>query len=68
MLRESPEKVMTQVILTQSLSPGAAREEVRRIIALAEKLGTLDSEITYGRDDFRFDVRWRPSLANPPKE
>jgi hypothetical protein len=58
-LRESFDKVMTQVILTQSLSAVAAREEVGRILALAEKLGTVDFEINYGRDDYRFDVRWR---------
>ena len=63
-MRESPEKVMTQIILAQSLSPAAAREEVRRLLALAEKLGTVDTEINYRRDDFRFDVRWRPNLKH----
>jgi hypothetical protein len=59
-LRQSPDKMMTQLILAQSLSPAAAREEVRRILALTEKLGTVDLDLNYGRDDFRFDVRWRP--------
>ena len=50
---------MTQLILTQALPPGAAREEVRKIIALVERLGTLGFEINYGQNDFRFDVKWQ---------
>src|SRR5262249_33992215 len=37
----------------------AAREEVRKIIALVERLGTLGFEINYGKSDFTFDVRWQ---------
>jgi len=58
-LRNAEEQVMTQLILTQALPPGAAREEVRKIIALVERLGTLGFEINYGQNDFRFDVKWQ---------
>jgi hypothetical protein len=57
-LRDTEEQVMTQLILTQALPPAAAREEVRKIIALVERLGTLGFEINYGQNDFRFDVKW----------
>lgn len=58
-LRAGEEQVLTQLILTQALPPGAAREEVRRIIDLVERLGVLGVEINYGQNDFRFDVKWR---------
>src|SRR5262249_53866458 len=58
-LRDTEEQVMTQLILTQALPPAAAREEVRKIIALVERLGTLGFEINYGKSDFTFDVRWQ---------
>ncbi len=60
-LRAGEEQVMTQLILTQALPPGAAREEVRKIIALVERLGSLGFEINYGQSDFRFDVKWQTS-------
>ena len=60
-LRGSEEQVMTQLILTQALPPGAAREEVRKIIALVERAGSLGFEINYGENDFRFDVKWQLS-------
>lgn len=58
-LRGSEEQVMTQLILTQALPPGAARDEVRKIIALVERAGSLGFEINYGQKDFRFDVKWQ---------
>ena len=58
-LRGSEEQVMTLLILTQALPPGAAREEVRKIIALVERLGVLGFDINYGQNDFRFDVKWQ---------
>ena len=58
-LRAGEEQVLTQLILGQALPPGQAREEVRRIIALVERLGVLGFEIDYGERDFRFDINWR---------
>jgi hypothetical protein len=58
-LRAGEQQVLTQLILTQALPPEAAREEVRRIIALVERLGTLNFAIDYGQSDFRFDVLWQ---------
>jgi len=58
-LRSTEDQVMTQLILTQALPPGAAREEVRKIIALVERAGSLGFEINYGQNDFRFDVKWQ---------
>lgn len=57
-LRAGEEQVMTQLILTQALPPGAARDEVRKIIALVERLGVLGVEVNYGQRDFSFDVKW----------
>ena len=37
----------------------AVLEEVRKIIALVERLGTLGFEINYGQNEFRFEVTWR---------
>jgi hypothetical protein len=58
-LRDGEEQVLTQLILTQALPPGAAKEEVRKIIALVERLGVVGFEINYGQNDFRFDANWR---------
>ncbi|MCI0680897.1 MAG: hypothetical protein L0Y71_02235 [Gemmataceae bacterium] len=58
-LRAGEEQVMTQLILNQALPPGAAREEVRRIIALVERLGMVGFEVNYGQNDYRFDVTWQ---------
>jgi hypothetical protein len=64
-LGERPESVMTQLILAQSLSPAAARDEVRRLVALTEKLGAVNLAIHYGARDFRFDVRWQRDKDSP---
>lgn len=58
-LRAGEEQVLTQLILAQALPPGAAREEVGRIIALVERFGVLSLEMNYGQNDFRFDVKWQ---------
>jgi hypothetical protein len=58
-LRTGEEQVLMQLILSQALPPGAARDEVGRIIALVERLGILQFEVNYGEHDFRFDVNWQ---------
>ncbi|HEX3315776.1 MAG TPA: hypothetical protein VHR72_12825 [Gemmataceae bacterium] len=57
-LRAGEDQVLTQLILNQALPPGAARNEVNKIIALVERLGTIGYDVDYREHEFRFDLRW----------
>jgi hypothetical protein len=57
-LRAGQDQVLTQLILQQALPPGAARDEVGKIIDLVERLGTVGYDVDYRDREFRFDLRW----------
>jgi hypothetical protein len=57
-LRAGEDQVLTQLILQQALPPGAARDEVGKIIDLVERLGTIAADVDYRDREFRFDLRW----------
>ena len=57
-LRAGEDQVLTQLILQQALPPGAARDEVGKIIDLVERLGTIGADVDYRDHEFRFDLRW----------
>jgi hypothetical protein len=58
--RANQDAALTQLILAQALPPQTAKEELRRILDLTERLGSLGLEINYGTNDFRYDILWRP--------
>lgn len=58
-IRANEDQALTQMILNSALPPGAARDELRRVIDLVEKLGSLRFEINYGSRDFHYDVIWQ---------
>jgi hypothetical protein len=58
LLKAGEDQLQTQAILTQALSPEAAREQVKAAIDLVSRLGLLEIESTYGADNFRYDIRW----------
>jgi hypothetical protein len=51
------DQLITQTILNQALAPDAAKKQVDLFINWIRRLGVLESKITYGAKDFRFDVR-----------
>ena len=57
-LRAGEDQVLTQLVLQQALPPGAAREEIGKIIDLVERLGTIGYDVDYRDREFRFDLRW----------
>lgn len=50
---------ITQLILSQALSPKAAKEEFANILAFTQRLGSLRLEMNYGPRDFRYDIIWQ---------
>jgi hypothetical protein len=56
-LRNAEPQLLTQATLGQALSPDAAREQVRALIALVEQLGTLQMQTHYGANTFHVDFR-----------
>jgi hypothetical protein len=59
-LRSNQDATLTQLILSQAISPKTAKEELRAILAWVEQLGTLRLESAYGANDFRYDILWQP--------
>jgi hypothetical protein len=55
----SQEQVLTQLILSQALPPGQAKQELQRTLALVERLGNLHVELNYDPQALRLDVRWQ---------
>jgi hypothetical protein len=49
--------LLTQAILDQALTPEAAREQVRKFLALVRKLGVVQFDSGYGDNDFHYDAR-----------
>lgn len=59
LLRGAQDTLLTQLVLDQAVTPEAAKEQVKALIELVQKLGALDSEIVYEAKQFRYDVRWK---------
>jgi hypothetical protein len=57
-LRLAQEQLLTQAILGQALSPKAAQEQVNSLIRIVAGLGNMDVMTSYGRNDYRLDVRF----------
>jgi len=57
--RAGESQLRTQYVLGQALSPSEAERQVRALIGIVERLGTLEFETRYGQDDFRYDIRLR---------
>jgi hypothetical protein len=58
-IKAAEDQVLTQLILSQALPPGQARQELQRTLALVERLGSLQLELNYDPQALRFDVRWQ---------
>jgi hypothetical protein len=56
-LRSARQQLVTQAIIGQALSADAAREQVRALIALVERIGTLQMQTHYGANEFHVDFR-----------
>jgi hypothetical protein len=49
--------LLTQSILDRALTPEKAKSEVKTVIDLVRRLGTLEFETAYGAREFRYDIR-----------
>jgi hypothetical protein len=56
-LRTARQQLETQAIIGRALSPDAAREQVRALIALVERIGTMQLQTHYGANEFHVDFR-----------
>ncbi len=56
-LKAAQDDLIAQTILAQALPPEKAREQVQTLIDWVQRLGTLEVESAYGRNDFRYDLR-----------
>jgi hypothetical protein len=58
-LEATKEQIRTSIILGQALNPKDAQGQVRDIVRAVQRLGVLQFEIEYGKNDFRYDIRWK---------
>jgi hypothetical protein len=59
LLKSVEDQLITQAILDQAVSPGEAKEQVAKFIALVRKLGHASLETTILPKEFRYDIRVR---------
>jgi hypothetical protein len=59
LLRGAQDILVTQAVLDQAVTPEAAREQVKTLIELVQRLGAVDTEVVYEAKQFRYDLRWR---------
>jgi hypothetical protein len=55
LLRAFEDQLVTQTILDQAVPVEEAREQVKALVALVRRLGTLTIEATFRADEFRFE-------------
>jgi len=60
-LKSIDDQLFAQTMLDRALPPEQAKEQVKEFLGLVRRLGTLRSEIVYGAQDFRYDVRLVPA-------
>ena len=56
-IQNAEEQLLTQIILSQALSPLAAREQLRKLVDLVEQLGSVRMQTHYGDNDFHVNFR-----------
>jgi hypothetical protein len=59
LLRSFQENFVTQAVLDQAVTPQEARDQIKTLLALVQKLGVLDTEVVYEAKQFRYDIRWK---------
>jgi hypothetical protein len=59
LLRGAQDIFVTQAVLDQAVTPEAAREQVKTLIELVQRLGAVDTEVLYEAKQFRYDLRWK---------
>jgi hypothetical protein len=59
LLRAAQDILVTQFVLDQAVTPEAAREQVKTLIELAQRLGALNTDVMYEAKQFRYDIRWK---------
>jgi hypothetical protein len=59
LLRGVQDILTTQFVLDQAVTPDAAREQVKTLIELVQRLGVVNTEVVYEAKQFRYDLRWR---------
>jgi hypothetical protein len=56
-IQNAQEQLLTQIILSQALSPVAAREQFRKLVDMVEQLGSVRMQTHYGDNEFHVDFR-----------
>jgi hypothetical protein len=59
LLRGAQDVLVTQAVLDQAVTPEAAREQVKTLIDLVQRLGAVNTEVVYEAKQFRYDLRWK---------
>ena len=64
-LQASEDQLLAQTILDRALAPTEAKEQVKKLIDIVRKSGTLEIEQTYGAKDFRYEIKYLKPKAKP---
>jgi hypothetical protein len=59
LLGSAQDFLVTQAVLGQAITPEMAKEQVKELVELARRFGTLDTAAIYESKQFRYDVRWK---------
>ncbi len=57
-IRNRPDPVITNAVLSRGIGLKQAKAEVRELAAFLESFGTLGFSMDHGKDAFKFDVEW----------
>src|SRR5262249_15301278 len=65
LLETFKDRLLTQTMLNQALSPEQAAEQVRAFLSWVDQLGVLQVEEEYGAREFHYDLglRWKKSTS-----
>jgi hypothetical protein len=61
LIRGAQDILVTQAVLDQAVTPEKAKEQVKALIDIVQKLGALNTEVVYEKDRFRYDIHWKMS-------
>ena len=62
LLDKFKDRLYAQTMLDQAMSPAKAEEQVKAFVAWVRQLGVVQLEQNYHAQDFRFDIRLKPSV------
>jgi hypothetical protein len=59
LLDKQEDRLIVQTILAQALPPNEARDQVAKFIGVVRRLGTLNDDVIFDRNEFRYQFRYQ---------